>query len=159
MPDSILSSAEQILFRELNRLGVRFMVVGMSAALLQGARGATEAVDLWFEDTSDPRISEAVRAAGGIWVSGSFGMAAPRIGGSALGDRFDVVTHMSGLGNFATEYTLVIYEMVDGLAIPLLPLEQILASKRAADRPKDRAIIVNLEDTLAVLDDVKARLR
>ena len=45
----------------------------MSAALLQGARGSTEDIDLWFEDVTDPRIADCVRAAGGIWISGAFG--------------------------------------------------------------------------------------
>ena len=74
MPDSTLTSAERRLFQELERRDVRFMVVGMSAALLQGARGATEDIDIWFEDVHDDRIPEAVRAAGGFWISGSFGV-------------------------------------------------------------------------------------
>jgi len=151
MPDSILSTAEQTLLRELESSGVRYIVVGMSAALLQGARGATEDVDLWFESADDPRIADAVRKAGGIWVSGSFGMGPPRIGGEALGDRFDVVVHMSGLSDFATEYAGIRHETVDGIAIPVLPLERILASKKAANRPKDRGNISALEDTLLVL--------
>jgi len=100
MADSVLSHAEQRLLSELEARGVLYLVVGMSAALLQGARGATEDVDLWFENVTDSRIGDAVRAAGGVWISGSFGLGPPRIGGDALGDRFDVVTHMSGLGSF-----------------------------------------------------------
>jgi predicted nucleotidyltransferase len=134
MPDSILSTAEQTLLRELESSGVRYIVVGMSAALLQGARGATEDVDLWFENVDDPRIADAVR-----------------IGGEALGDRFDVVAHMSGLSDFATEYAGIRHETVDGIVIPVLPLERILASKKAANRPKDRGNISALEDTLLVL--------
>jgi hypothetical protein len=42
MPDSTLTAAERTFLAELARLGVRFMVVGMSGALIQGARGATE---------------------------------------------------------------------------------------------------------------------
>jgi len=53
------------------------MIVGMSGALLQGARGVTEDIDVWFEDPNDPRIAEAVREAGGIWISGSFGLSRP----------------------------------------------------------------------------------
>lgn len=136
---------------------MRYIVVGMSAALLQGARGATEDVDLWFEDVDDPRIADAVRKAGGIWVSGSFGMGPPRIGGDALGDRFDVVVHMSGLSDFATEYGGIRHETVDGISIPVLPLERILASKKAADRPKDRGIISALEDALLVLSETGKR--
>ena len=44
----------------------------MSAALIQGARGATEDIDLWFESLADPRIGEAVRAAGGLMALGSW---------------------------------------------------------------------------------------
>jgi hypothetical protein len=54
MPDSILSTAERALILELQRRGLRFMIVGMSGALLQGARGATEDIDLWLENPSDP---------------------------------------------------------------------------------------------------------
>ena len=35
--------------------------------------------------------------------------------------------------------------------MPVLPLERIIASKRATDRPKDRAILPVLEDALRVL--------
>ena len=65
-PD-LLSEAERQFLLALNELGVRYMLVGMSAALLQGARGATEHIDLWFEDVGDPRIAEAARRSGGFW--------------------------------------------------------------------------------------------
>jgi hypothetical protein len=155
MPGSILSSAEQTLLSGLLARGVRFMIVGMSGALLQGARGVTEDIDLWFEDLSDPRIAEAVHDAGGVWISGAFGMGPPRIGGDALSERFDVVTSMTGLGPFAEELRGVRYEEVDGIALPVLPLERIAASKRAADRDKDRAALPSLLDALAVIDAKK----
>lgn len=103
MPDSLLTPAERALLEALNDLSVRYLVVGMSAALLQGARGATEDIDLWFERINDPRLDLAARRAGGFWMTG-FGMRPPGFAGEALGDRFDVVTHMDGLGSFAEEY-------------------------------------------------------
>src|ERR1700679_3671710 len=57
MPGSILSSAEQTLLSGLLARGVRFMIVGMSGALLQGARGVTEDIDLWFEATSSRGVA------------------------------------------------------------------------------------------------------
>ena len=83
MDDSALNAAERKFLAALNARGVRFMVVGMSAALLQGARGATEDIDLWFEDLGDPGIAEAAREAGGFLVSGTFGMRPPALGGAA----------------------------------------------------------------------------
>jgi len=153
MPDSTLTAAERTFLTELGQRGVRFMVVGMSGALLQGARGATEDIDLWFEDVTDARIAEAARATGGVWISGAFGMGPPRVGGEALSERFDVVTSMSGLRDFASEYQGVRFEMVDGIPIPVLPLRRIVESKRVADRPKDRALMHALEDALALLDE------
>jgi hypothetical protein len=73
------------------------LIIGMSAALLQGARGVTEDVDLWFERMDDPRIAEAAKSAGGFWISGAFGMRPPGLGGAGLDDRFDVVLTASGL--------------------------------------------------------------
>ena len=77
------------------------MIVGLTAAVLQGANTTTVDIDLWFESTADPKIADAANVAGGFWVSG-FGMMPPGLGGP-LGDRFDVVNSMSGLGDFATE--------------------------------------------------------
>lgn len=152
MEGSILTDGERRFLGELEALGVRYLIVGMSAALLQGARGATEDIDLWFEDLSDPRIAQAVRAAGGIWVSESFGMGQPRIGGEELSKRLDVVVHMSGLGAFATEYGGVRRETVEGVTLPLLPLRRILESKRAAGRPKDLAAAHAIEEALLLID-------
>jgi len=151
-----LSERERRLLEELLVRKLRFMLVGMSAALIQGVRGSTEDIDLWFEDATDPRIGEAVRAVGGVWISGSFGMTPPRIGGDALGDRFDVVTHMSGLGRFSDEVAHVRTAVVDGLELPVLSLERILVSKKAAARPKDLLAAHLIEDTLAILDDEKS---
>ena len=148
MADSVLTDAERKLLSELEARGVRYLVIGMSAALLQGARGATEDIDLWFEDASDPRLADAVRAAGGIWISGSFGLGPPRIGGDALGDRLAVVTRVDGLNAFDLEYRDALREEVDGVSLPLLPLERILVSKRASGRPKDLLAAHLIEDAI-----------
>jgi hypothetical protein len=57
MADSALSEGELRFLRALNARGVRFLLVGMSGALVQGARGATEDIDLWFESTALGAIS------------------------------------------------------------------------------------------------------
>jgi hypothetical protein len=79
------------------------------------------------------------------------GPRASRNGGDAVGDRLDVVSHMHGLGKFAEEYVNSVEVEVDGLPLRVLKLERIIASKRAAGRPKDLAAIPALEEALAVL--------
>jgi hypothetical protein len=146
-----LTDPEVRLLRELSDRGVRFVLVGMSAAILQGATGVTQDLDLWFENLTDARIGEAVRAAGGIYVSGSFGMQPPTIGGG-LGDRFDVVTHAQGLGPFDDEWPGTRVTEIQGVPVHVLALERVLASKRAAGRAKDLAQIPVLEAAIASLE-------
>lgn len=141
-----LSESEREFLRALNELGVAYLLVGMSAALLQGARGATEDLDLHFENLSDARIGEAARRAGGFWITRS---EPPMLGG--MSDRFDVVTHLSGLPDLRAEYLGAKTLNVDGVPVRVLPLERILVSKRAANRSKDRAAIDAIELALKVM--------
>jgi hypothetical protein len=150
MVDYALEPAERAFLQALNELGVRYMVVGVTAASMQGARVATEDIDLWFEDLSDGRIGEAASRVGGIWIAGHFGMQPPALGGS-LGDRFDVVLTLSGLQKFAAEYAHSKSVEIDGVEVMVLPLARIIESKRAA--PKDVAALPALEAALAVLED------
>jgi predicted nucleotidyltransferase len=147
---SAFTAGERAVFEALNRLGVRYMIVGLSAAVLQGANSGTRDIDIWFEDIADSRLGDAIRAAGGIWVSGTFGMRPPQIGGDAIGDRLDVVTHMHGLGKFAEEFANTMEVEVDGVPLRVLLLERIIASKRSAGRKKDLAAIPALEEAMAV---------
>jgi predicted nucleotidyltransferase len=143
----LLSDAERRFLLALNELGVRYMIVGMSAALLQGARGSTDDVDLWFEHIGDSRIGEAARRAGGFWVTRS----QPPLLGGAIGDRFDVVLTLSGVPDFAGEFAGSREVDLDGVPVRLLPLERILHSKRSAARPKDEPGVRQIELALKIL--------
>jgi predicted nucleotidyltransferase len=146
-----LTPGERAVLEALNRHGVRYMIVGLSAAVLQGANTGTRDIDIWFEDLSDARIFEAVREAKGIWLPGSFGMRPPQIGGDVVGDRLVVVTYMHGLGKFAEEFGNTVPIAVDGIPLRVLRLERIIDSKRAAGRSKDLAVIPALEEALAAV--------
>lgn len=149
---SALTHAEKTLLEALTDSGVRFMLVGLSAAVLQGANAATRDIDVWFEDVTDARIGEAVRKAGGIWASGTFGIRPPQIGGDAVGDRLDVVAHMHGLGAFEDEFANTIVIELDGVPLRVLNLDRIIASKTATGRAKDMAALPALEEARAALD-------
>jgi hypothetical protein len=125
---------------------VPFILVGMGAALIEGAPVATQDIDLWFPDASDPRIPLAAADAGGFWVSG-FGMHPLSFGGTDL-ERVDVVLTVHGLDSFEAEYARALEVAVDDLRVRILPLERILASKLTTKRPKDLAQIPALEATL-----------
>jgi hypothetical protein len=142
-----LTEAERALIAALDRRSVRFLVVGLSAALLEGAAVATQDIDLWFHH-GDPELLRAAAAeAGGFWVSG-FGMQPAAFGGPGL-ERVDYVFSPQGLEDFDIEYARARDYDVEGVRLKVLPLERVLASKRAANRPKDKAQIPALEAALA----------
>jgi hypothetical protein len=49
-----LSDVERRFLEELNARGVHYMVVGLSAAIVQGANTVTRDIDLWFATIADP---------------------------------------------------------------------------------------------------------
>jgi hypothetical protein len=62
------SESEIRLLGNLLKHKVRFMVVGLSAATLQGAPVVTQVVDLWFEKLGEEKISLALREVGAAYV-------------------------------------------------------------------------------------------
>lgn len=90
MDDFALTHAERALFEALNRRGMRFLIIGIGAAALEGAPLVTQDLDVWFERVhDDDRIAPAAADAGGFWIGG-FGQQPPAFGGPGL-ERIDVV--------------------------------------------------------------------
>jgi hypothetical protein len=145
-----LTPAERRLFAALRERGVKFLIIGLGAAVLEGAPVATQDIDVWFETIDNDQIRLAAQDAGGFWVSG-FGMQPPAFGGDEL-SRIDVVLTAHGLKRFADEYDAGIEREIEGVVLRILPLERVIASKRATSRPKDAASLPALEATLRARD-------
>jgi hypothetical protein len=144
-----LSEGELRLLESLLRHHVRFMIVGLSAAALQGAPVVTEDVDLWFENLNDPELTRALREVGAAYVP-PFSLNPPMLAGPHS-EPFDVVISKTGLGTFADEMQYAREIQVGPLRLHVLALERILVSKTAANRPKDRLVIPALQDAIRVI--------
>jgi hypothetical protein len=141
--DFALTPAERALLGALNRRGMRYLVIGLSAAVLQGAPVSTQDLDLWLERPGDDAVRQAASDAGGFWLP-AFGMRPPGFGGEGL-ERIDVVLTAHGLHDFDSEYLHAPECLIDDVPVRVLPLERIIASKRSTNRPKDIAAIPALE--------------
>lgn len=126
---------------------VRFMIVGLSAATLQGAPVVTQDIDLWFEKLGDETISLALREIGAAYVPPSINN--PPMLAGAGSELFDIVVRMDGLGTFADEIKHCVEIPLGRQKLKVLGLDRILASKLAANRPKDKLTIPILRDALA----------
>ena len=149
------SENEAGLLRSLLRHKVRFMVVGLSAAALQGAPVVTQDVDLWFENPGDPGMSRALQEVGAAYVPPSINNP-PMLAGPGA-ELFDIASRMDGLGKFADEIKNCVEIRLGHQKLKVLSLERILASKIAANRAKDKLAIPVLRDALAATLAVKRR--
>jgi hypothetical protein len=151
----VLTPAERALLRALDDLGVRYLVVGMGAAILEGAPGTTLDIDLWFPPSAFDKLPEAARRAGGFYLPG-IQQHPPTLGGKGL-DRVDLVGTAHGLDSFEAEYERAHEYNIDGVQARVLPLERVIASKTAANRPKDIAQLPHLKAALAAREATQGR--
>ena len=143
-----LSAEEVGLLKSLLEHKIRFMVVGMSSAILQNAPGVTQDIDLWFEGGQVLQLAEACAKVGAsyYWRNDP-----PLIDGPGI-DQIDVVWNCDGLQSFAKEYDRAIdVEAAPGLVVKALPIDRIIVSKKAAGRLKDKAVLPMLRDVLKLL--------
>lgn len=127
---------------------VPFLIVGLSAAALQGAPVVTQDVDLWFRSLDDPRLTAAPQRVGGAYVPPTF-HTPPMLAGEGL-ELFNIVLSMSVIQSFDEEWANAVELTVGDVVTKVLPLARILASKRAANRLKDRMVVPVLEEVVAL---------
>jgi hypothetical protein len=71
----------------------------------------------------------------------------PTLSGKSLA-RIDVVNKCHGLEGFDREYKEALDVEVEDFTVKMLPLDRIIVSKKAANRPKDRAALPALYASL-----------
>lgn len=147
-PPQLFTARETSFLEALVREDVRFLVVGLAAAALQCTPAVTQDVDLWFADLADPRLHTVLRSHGAAYIAPT--PTTPPLFAGAGTELFDIVVHMHGLGAFAVEWQRAVLVRIGEVDVRVLPLDRIIASKRATGRPKDLAILPALEDALRV---------
>lgn len=129
---------------------VRFIIVGLTSAVLQESHVVTQDVDLWIEGLGGQKFMNAIKQCNAFYVPpGLVGLNPPMLGPNSL-NIFDLVTHMHGLDKFEEEYKGALEYSVSGIQVKILPLERIILSKETANREKDRASLPALRSTLAM---------
>lgn len=141
--------------RALLAAGARFLVVGAHALAVHGVPRATQDLDVWVEPTEENAAK--------VW-RGLVAFGAPLEDlGIALEDfvrsgtvvqiglppnRIDVLTQISGVGDFAGAWNVRVEHEVGGALIPFLGRDTLVRNKRAAGRLKDLADVEALGEGL-----------
>jgi hypothetical protein len=154
VPDKSIFSDKEIKFlKELVKHKVRFMIVGLSAAALQGAPVVTQGIDLWFKDLLDTGIKKSLKKVNSTLVP-SIGLNPPMFAGKHV-ELFDIVLTMHGLNKFEEEMKNTIKIPLDNVYVRVLKLERIIKSKQALGREKDKIVLPVLKDALVTIKEEK----
>ena len=154
---------------DLNRAGVRYVVIGGVAATLHGSASVTFDLDVCYDParTNRERLSDLLRSWGaylrGVEPGLPFELDAQALATShvltlttRLGD-VDIMDNVAGIGGYAeVAANAVELDVGDGLRCRILDLPALIRAKRAAGRSKDKQQLPELE---ALLELTKKRRR
>jgi len=73
------------------------------------------------------------------------------------GTQVNAIFNPDGLRSFNAEWRISRWGKLDNVRVKVLPLHRVIASKRAANRDKDRAVLPILERTLRLAKQLKQR--
>ena len=142
------------LLEALETENIRFMLIGMSAAIVQGVMETTLDVDLWIDlpDRQYMRVQNLARSAGCTPVANT-------VVYTEDGTPINFVFEVNGLASFRAEIRRAKKLAFRGKKIPVLPLERILKSKEAIRRDKDLAHIIQIRKLLRCRRALKPKTR
>ncbi len=150
MHDNLPFTSKELAFlKELTRQKVAFMIIGLSAAALQGAPMVTQDVDLWFRDIDDSGIKKALKKVGGTWIPPQ-ALNPPMFEGDHV-QYFDIVLTVDGIGGFDAEKANTVEVPMGGFSVKVLRLDRIIASKAYLNREKDRMVLPALKSAAKAL--------
>jgi hypothetical protein len=125
---------------------IRFQLIGMSAAVLQGVPVVTHDVDLWIDLPARNYM---------VPVNLALSQGAAMIRNTVVelrdGLLVNFIYQVTGLGSFASEWRKARRLKFHGCDVPVMPLESIRQSKLAVMREKDSVHVHYIEQTLRLM--------
>jgi hypothetical protein len=134
--------------------GINTILIGMMAAVEQGAPCSTIDYDFWVDlpKRQVVRIYAIVQKLGGT-------LRAPTFYELRDGTQINVVFDPVGLRSFAAEFRASRVSVIENHKMRVLPLSRVIASKRSAARDKDLTVLPILERTLRLSKKLNKRIK
>jgi len=139
-------------WRGLNDNQVRYIMVGGFATRFHGFNRNTDDLDVWLEDTLGNRKNlrrSFIELNYGNFPSLETMEFVPGWTSFYVGNmiELDIMTSMKGLEGYTFDKCLQMASIADieGVTIPFLHINQLIANKKAVDRPKDQIDVAALE--------------
>ena len=139
-----------LFWRTLNNNEVRYLIIGGLAVRFHGFKRGTKDVDIWidFSDKNIANLNNVMESLGGV------GLKDTEINPSAgwfqvvlsNGEVIKIFADLKG-ADIPFDESLKISPVaeVEGIMVPFLHINQLLANKKAVFRPKDQIDVIELE--------------
>lgn len=140
---------------------VRYIMVGGYATNLHGFQRYTGDIDIWIDDTLENR--KRLRKAFKECKIGDYSMLetmqfVPGWTDFNLmnGLRLDIMVSMKGLEGYSFDECLTMASVaeIDQVKIPFLHINQLIANKKAVNRPKDQLDVIELERIMKIQNEL-----
>lgn len=139
-------------WRSLNDNHVRYIMVGGFATRFHGFNRNTDDLDIWIEDTLQNRKNlrtSFIKLSYGDFPSLETMEFLPGWTSFYVGNtiELDIQTKMKGLEDHTFGECLEMASVadLDGVIVPFLHINQLIANKKAVNRPKDQIDVLELE--------------
>ncbi len=145
----------------LNKNKVKYIMVGGIATNLHGYQRATDDADIWIDDTNSNRKN--LRISFKEYGIGDFDMMERMqfVPGWTYfnlnnGLRLDVMIVVKGLEGLSFDecFKYATIADIDGINVPFLHINHLIASKLAANRQKDQLDVIYLEKIKKLKDEL-----
>ena len=143
----------------LQNCNVKYIMVGGYAANLHGYQRYTGDLDIWLEDNPENRhrLREAFVLCGmNDYPALEKMQFVPGWTDFHLmnGLRLDILVSMKGLEGYTFDECLSMAAVadIDGVQVPFLHINQLIANKKAVNRPKDQLDIIELKRIKELLE-------
>jgi predicted nucleotidyltransferase len=148
-----------LLMRAVRAVRLDTVVIGNAAAALHGVPVTTQDIDLFVRDT--PRNAEKIRRlvetlGENVTASRPFEPTSQMIRIEGLPVDIDLVFELSSHEKFESVRARSTVVTIDDVSLRVADLNDVIAAKRAAGRPKDQAVIPLLEQFLRVQKEMDA---
>lgn len=149
MAESLFTEKEINFLKILCDHEVDFIIIGLSAAALQGAPVVTQDIDIWFRDLNSPSLKKALKEAKVTYIP-PMDLNPPMFAGEST-ELIDIVLGVTGLDKFDIELRDTLEIELTNFKIKVLSLEKIIKSKKALNRQKDKLVLPVLEEVLKTI--------
>ena len=147
-------------WKSLNQHKVFYIMVGGFAVNMHGFTRLTNDIDLWLKDTLPNRKNFGKTMSefgydGLSWNKMQFvpGWSDFKIG---PGIQLDIMTAMKGLNeiSFNKAYSSAKIAIIEEMKVPFLHINQLIANKKAVNRPKDQIDVIELEKIVKIQQEL-----